>query len=163
MKKITPFLWFNDQAGAAAKFYTTIFKRSKIVRIDRYGPEAAAAAGRPRGSVMAVAFELEGQPFIALNGGPVFTINEAISFVVDCRTQQEVDRLWKRLTARGGAPGQCGWLKDRFGVTWQIVPSALDRMLRDRDPEKAGRVWKAMLTMRKLDLAALRKAYAGRA
>jgi predicted 3-demethylubiquinone-9 3-methyltransferase (glyoxalase superfamily) len=116
MQKITPFLWFNDKAEEAAKFYTKIFKRSKIVRIDRYGPEAAAAAGRPDGSVMTVSFEIEGQPFVALNGGPAFKISEAISFVVDCRTQKEVDALWSRLTD-GGEEVQCGWLKDRFGVS----------------------------------------------
>jgi predicted 3-demethylubiquinone-9 3-methyltransferase (glyoxalase superfamily) len=160
MKKITPFLWFNDQAEEAAKFYTTIFKRSKIVRIDRYSPEGAAAAGRPAGSVMTVLLELEGQPFIALNGGPVFKFNEAISFVVECRTQKEVDSLWSRLTA-GGEEVQCGWLKDKFGVSWQIVPSAMDKMLRDPDPVKAGRVWQAMLNMKKLDIATLKKAYNG--
>ena len=160
MKKITPFLWFNDQAEEAVTFYTKIFKRSRIKRIDRYGPESAAASGRPAGSVMAMYFELEGQPFIALNGGPVFKINEAISFVVDCRTQKEVDRLWSKLT-EGGEEVQCGWLKDRFGVTWQIVPSALDKMLRDPDPVRAGRVWQSMLGMKKLDIAELKKAYRG--
>ena len=159
-RKITPFLWFNDQAEEAALFYTRIFKRSKIVRVDRYSAESAAASGRPAGSVMTVLFELEGQPFTALNGGPAFKINEAISFVVDCRTQKEVDRLWSRLTD-GGEEVQCGWLKDRFGVSWQIVPAALDKMLRGPDPVRAGRVWQAMLSMKKLDIATLKKAYRG--
>ncbi len=158
MQKITPFLWFDDHAEEAANFYVSVFRNSRVVRTDHYGTESARAAGRPAGSVMTVTFELEGQTFTAINGGPVFKINEAISFVVDCATQAEVDELWGKLTA-GGEEVQCGWLKDRFGVTWQIVPTVMDKLLRDAAPAKAGRVWQAMLKMKKIDIAALQRAY----
>lgn len=160
MQKITPFLWFNDQAEEAANYYVSIFKNSKIVRVDRYQTEGAEVSGRPHGSVMTVAFVLDGQAFTALNGGPVFKFNEAISFVVNCETQAEVDELWRKLTA-GGEEVQCGWLKDKFGVSWQVVPAILDSLLRDPDPVKAGRAWQAMLAMKKIDIAALQRAYEG--
>jgi len=160
MQKITPFLWFNDQAEEAANYYVSIFKNSKIVRVDRYQTDGAEVSGRPDGSVMTVAFELDGQTFTALNGGPVFKFNEAISFVVNCETQAEVDELWRKLTA-GGEEVQCGWLKDKFGVSWQVVPAILDTLLRDPDPVKAGRAWQAMLAMKKIDIAELQRAYEG--
>ena len=160
LRRITPFLWFDHQAEEAARFYVSIFPASRIQQVTRYSAEAAVAAGRPTGSVMTVAFELEGQPFTALNGGPVFTFTEAISFVVHCRTQQEVDHYWSALAA-GGQEVQCGWLKDRFGVSWQVVPTALVEMLADPDPAKAGRVMAAMLTMKKIEIEPLRRAYAG--
>ena len=154
MQKITPFLWFDSQAEEAARFYTSIFKNSKIVQVSRYGD----AGPGPKGSVMTVAFELEGQQFTALNGGLLFKFNEAISFVVDCKSQEEVDHLWARLTD-GGEEGMCGWLKDKYGVSWQIVPTALVEMLNDPDPEKAKRVTDAMLKMNKIDIQTLRQAY----
>jgi predicted 3-demethylubiquinone-9 3-methyltransferase (glyoxalase superfamily) len=159
MQKITPFLWFDDQAEEAAKFYVSIFKNSKIVSVNRYDEEGAKAAGRPKGSVMTVAFELDGQEFTALNGGPLFKFTEAISFVVHCETQNEVDHFWQKLTA-GGQEVQCGWLKDRFGVSWQVVPNALIEMLQDKDPVKSKRVMAAMLKMKKIDIDGLKKAYA---
>jgi predicted 3-demethylubiquinone-9 3-methyltransferase (glyoxalase superfamily) len=158
MKKITPFLWFDTQAEEAAKFYVSVFRNSKIGRITRYGEEAAEASGRPAGTVMTVAFKLNGQEFTALNGGPVFTFSQAISFVVHCETQQEVDRLWDTLS-EGGEKQPCGWLKDRYGVSWQIVPTILIKLLQDRDPRKAQRVMQAMLQMQKIDIKALKKAY----
>jgi len=157
MQKITPFLWFDNQAEEAVNFYISIFRNSKIVNVARYGEDAAKVSGRPQGSVMTVAFELDGQPFVALNGGPVFTFSPAISFVVDCQTQQEVDHLWGKLSA-GGEQQQCGWLKDKYGVTWQIVPSVLGKLMSDPDPAKAQRVMQAMLQMHKLDIAALQQA-----
>ena len=156
MKKITPFLWFNDQAEQAAEFYTSIFKNSKIESISRYGNEAPGQKGK----VMSASFLLDGQEFIALNGGPAFKFTEAISFFVDCKTQAEVDDLWEKLSA-GGEKGQCGWLKDRFGVSWQVVPSTLTELLNDRDADKAGRVMQAMLKMTRIDIAELQHAYAG--
>lgn len=161
MQKIIPFLWFDDKAQEAAKFYTSVFKNSGILDVARYDAESAKASGMPKGSVMTVRFRIEGQDFIALNGGPVFTFSQAISFLVDCSTQQEVDRLWNRLSA-GGEKQQCGWLRDKYGVSWQVVPSALDRMLRDKNAQKAQRVMKAMLAMKKIDIKALKKAYAGK-
>ncbi len=158
MQKITPFLWFDDNAEEAANFYVSIFKNSRIVSVARYGDAAAAAAGRPKGSVMTVAFELEGQPFVALNGGPVFTFSPAISFAVNCGTQKEIDELWERLSA-GGEEQECGWLKDRYGVSWQIVPAALGEMVTDSDPAKSERVMAALMQMKKLDLEELKKAY----
>ena len=158
MQKITPFLWFNDQAEEAATFYASIFKNSKIVDIARYDEAEAAASGRPKGTVMMVTFELEGQTFTALNGGPVFRFTEAISFLVNCETQQEVDELWEKLS-EGGEKGRCGWLKDRYGVSWQIVPTVLGELLRDKDAEKTQRVMKAMLQMDKIDIRALKQAY----
>ena len=151
MTKITPFLWFDDQAEEAVKFYVSIFENSKVSSITPYDEEGARAAGRPRGSVMTVDFELAGQPFTALNGGPLFKFTEAISFVVRCETQREVDHFWSTLAA-GGQEVQCGWLKDRFGVSWQIVPTVLLEMLQDKDPEKSRRVMAAMLKMDKLDI-----------
>ena len=160
--KITPCLWFDDQAEEAAEFYTGIFKNSKIVTVSRYGEAGKEIHGKPAGSVMTVAFELEGQTFTALNGGPIFKFNEAISFQVDCETQAEVDHYWAKLSA-GGDPNaqQCGWLKDRYGVSWQIVPRALVEMLMDPDAGKSQRVMTAMLRMKKIDIGELKRAYAG--
>ena len=160
-QKITTFLWFDSQAEEAAKFYMSIFKDSRIVGITRYDDEAAKAAGRPKGSVMTVAFELSGQEFTALNGGPLFKFTEAISLVVHCENQKEVDHFWEKLAA-GGEEVQCGWLKDRFGLSWQVVPTVLVEMLQDKNPEKSKRAVAAMLKMKKLDIDALTKAYEGR-
>lgn len=157
MQKITPFLWFDNQAEDAANFYVSIFDNSKIVSVARYGEAAAEAAGRPAGSVMTVAFQLEGQEFVALNGGPVFKFTEALSFVVKCQTQDEIDRLWEKLS-EGGAPGQCGWLTDRYGLAWQVVPADLDQILGHPAPEIARRAMQALLTMSKLDVARLKQA-----
>ena len=158
MQKITPFLWFDNQAEEAAKFYTTLFKNSKILSTTRYDEAGAKAAGRPAGSAMTVEFEIEGQKFIALNGGPVFKFTEAISFAVSCETQEEVDALWEKLSAHPESE-QCGWLKDKYGLSWQVVPTALGEMLGDRDPEKAGRVMQTMLQMKKIDIKKLQQAY----
>ena len=155
-------LWFDDQAEQAADFYVSVFKNARIGAVTRYDDEGAKVSGRPKGSVMTVDFELDGQHFVALNGGPVFTFTEAISLVVHCDSQAEVDAFWTKLSA-GGQEVQCGWLKDRFGVSWQIVPRVLPEMLRDKDPDKARRVMAAMLKMKKLDIAALERAYEGRA
>ena len=154
IQKITPFLWFDHQAEEAAAFYTSIFPNSQIVKIVRYG-EAGPA---PQGSVMTVAFQLDGQSFVALNGGPHFKFTEAVSFVVNCQTQDEVDHYWEKLSA-GGSEVQCGWLKDKFGLSWQIVPTVLPELLSDADPVKSQRVMKAMLAMKKLSIGGLRKAY----
>jgi predicted 3-demethylubiquinone-9 3-methyltransferase (glyoxalase superfamily) len=154
MNKITPCLWFDTQGEEAANFYVSVFKNSRIVNIARYGD----AGPRPAGTVMTVTFELDGQEFIALNGGPEFTFNEAVSFQVSCETQEEVDEFWNRLTEDGGEPGPCGWLKDKFGVSWQIIPTALDELVGDPDPARAQRAMKAMLGMGKIDIEALRKA-----
>ena len=161
IQKITPCLWFADQAEEAARFYTGVFTRSRIGRVTYYDEASAKVAGRPVGSVLTVEFELDGQGFTALNGGPVFQFTEAISFVVNCQSQQEVDHFWQRLSA-GGQEVQCGWLKDRFGVSWQVVPTVLTEMLTDPDPQKARRVMEAMLKMTKLDIDELRRAYEGR-
>ena len=160
-QRISVCLWFDDQAEEAVAFYVSIFKNSRIGAVTRYDDAAARAAGRPKGSVMTVAFELDGQDFVALNGGPVFTFTEAISLVVHCDTQAELDAFWKKLS-EGGQEVQCGWLKDRFGVSWQIVPRILPEMLRDKDVDRSRRVMTAMLTMKKLDIAALERAYEGR-
>jgi predicted 3-demethylubiquinone-9 3-methyltransferase (glyoxalase superfamily) len=162
VQKITPCLWFDDQAEEAVAFYTAIFKNSKVVAVSRYGEAGKEIHGRPPGSVMTVAFELEGQTFTALNGGPVFRFNEAISFQIDCETQAEVDHYWRRLS-EGGDPNaqQCGWLKDRYGLSWQIVPRVLIEMLMDPDAGKSQRVMTAMLRMKKIDIDELRRAYAG--
>jgi predicted 3-demethylubiquinone-9 3-methyltransferase (glyoxalase superfamily) len=157
MSKITPFLWFDDQAEEAVNLYTSIFKNSKIKEVSRYGE----AGPGPAGSVMVVNFELDGQEFTALNGGPVFKFNEAVSFVVNCETQEEVDDLWEKLTD-GGEEVQCGWLKDKFGLSWQIVPTKLGELMGDPDPVKAQRVTQAMLQMKKLDIAGLQRAYEGK-
>jgi predicted 3-demethylubiquinone-9 3-methyltransferase (glyoxalase superfamily) len=161
IQRITPFLWFDSNAEDAAKFYVSIFKNSRLGSVARYDEEGAKAAGRPKGSVMTVAFELDGQEFTALNGGPLFKFTEAISFVVNCETQDEVDWFWEKLSA-GGQEIQCGWLKDRFGVSWQIVPTVLVEMLHDKDSEKSRRVMGAMLKMVKIDIEGLKKAYEGR-
>jgi predicted 3-demethylubiquinone-9 3-methyltransferase (glyoxalase superfamily) len=160
MQKITPFLWFDNNAEEAAKYYTSIFKNSKIIDIVHYGESAAEASGRPEGTVMIVTFELEGQRFMALNGGPVFKFSPAISFLVNRNTQEEVDDLWEKLS-EGGEKEQCGWLKDKFGVSWQIVPNVLGEMLQDRDAKKSERVMEALIQMKKIDIQGLRKAYAG--
>ena len=160
--KISPCLWFDDQAEEAAQFYTAVFKNSRIVTVTRYGEAGREAHHRPAGTVMTVAFELEGQTFTALNGGPVFTFNEAISFQVDCTAQDEVDYYWERLSEGGDARAQqCGWLKDKYGVSWQIVPGVLVEMISDPDPARAGRAMEAMLQMKKIDIAALKRAVAG--
>jgi predicted 3-demethylubiquinone-9 3-methyltransferase (glyoxalase superfamily) len=157
-QKITPCLWFDDKAEEAAKFYTSIFKNSKIGDITRYEEEAAKVSGRPKGSVMTVAFELEAQEFIALNGGPIFKFTEAVSFMVNCETQEEVDYFWSKLSA-GGEESRCCWLKDKFGLSWQVVPVVLIEMLADKDTAKAKRVTHAMLQMDKIDIPTLKKAY----
>jgi predicted 3-demethylubiquinone-9 3-methyltransferase (glyoxalase superfamily) len=154
-QKITTFLWFDNNAEEAMDFYVSIFKNSKILDLVRYGE----AGPGPKGTVMCGTFQLEGQEFIALNGGPHFQFTEAISLFVSCETQEEVDDLWKKLTADGGAPSQCGWLKDKFGLSWQIVPSVLLKMLADKDAQKSKRVMQAMLGMGKLDINALKRAY----
>jgi len=162
IQKITPFLWFDNQAEDAANFYASIFRNSKIVTMTRYSEEAAGASGRPKGSVMTVAFKLEGQEFVALNGGPHFKFTEAISFVVNCKSQEEVDYYWEKLSAGGDEKAQqCGWLKDKYGVSWQIVPAVLGELLSDPDAEKSRRVMKALLQMKKIDLKALKRAYDG--
>ena len=156
MQKISPFLWFDNQAEEAAQFYVSIFKNSKVGKIARYGD----AGPGPKGTAMTVAFELEGQKFTALNGGPHFKFTEAISFVVNCDSLAEVDGYWEKLS-EGGSKGQCAWLKDKFGLSWQIVPQALIDLLSDPDPEKSKRVMQAMMQMTKIDIAKLRQAYAG--
>jgi len=160
-QKITPFLWFDDKAEEAVKFYTSIFQNSKVGRITRYDEESAKASGRPEESVMTVEFRLDGQDFVALNGGPIFKFTEAISLVVNCDTQQEVDHYWSKLSA-GGEESRCGWLKDKFGLSWQVVPVVLIEMLADKDTAKAKRVTHAMLQMDKLDIPTLTKAYDGK-
>jgi predicted 3-demethylubiquinone-9 3-methyltransferase (glyoxalase superfamily) len=154
MPKIVPFLWFNDQAEAAMDFYISIFKNSRVTGVSRYGE----AGPGPKGAVMVATFQLEGQDFHAINGGPQFTFTPAISLLVNCETQEEVDHLCERLSA-GGEPNQCGWLKDRYGLSWQIVPAILGTLMQDRDPVKSQRVMKAMLQMKKLDIAQLKQAY----
>src|SRR5438128_5556574 len=160
MQRIAPFLWFDHHAGEAATFYASIFKTARITSVARYEDAAAKACGRPKGSVMTVAFELDGQEFTALNGGPIFKFTEAISFVVNCETQAEVDHFWEKLSG-GGQEVQCGWLKDRFGVSWQVVPTVLREMLQDKDREKSRRVMAAILKMKKINIEALKKAYEG--
>ena len=162
VQPITPCLWFESEAEEAARYYTGIFKNSKIGTISRYGEAGREVHGRPPGTVMTVAFELDGQPFTALNGGPLFKFNEAISFQLMCRTQEEVDHYWNKLTAGGDEKAQqCGWLKDKFGVSWQVVPTVLVEMMSDPDKEKSGRAMQAMLQMKKLDIAELKRAFAG--
>jgi predicted 3-demethylubiquinone-9 3-methyltransferase (glyoxalase superfamily) len=151
MTKITPFLWFDTQAEEAMNFYASIFKRSRVISVNR-----------AQGRVISVEFELEGQRFMALNAGPQFTFNEAVSFFVGCETQQEIDELWAKLTADGGSPGRCGWLKDKFGLSWQIIPNSLGEMLGDKDPARANRAMEAMLQMNKLDISKLQRAFEGR-
>jgi predicted 3-demethylubiquinone-9 3-methyltransferase (glyoxalase superfamily) len=156
MPKISPFLWFDNQAEEAARFYVSVFKNSKIVTTSRYGD----AGPGPKGSVMVVVFELDGKEFIALNGGPQFKFTEAISFSVECTTQQEVDEYWAKLS-EGGHEGQCGWLKDKYGLSWQVNPTALGKMLSDPDQQKSKRVMEAMLKMKKIDIGVLKQAYEG--
>lgn len=160
--RITPCLWFDDQAEEAARFYVSIFRNSGIVSVARYGEAGHEIHGRPPGSVMVVAFELDGQPFTALNGGPLFRFNEAISLQINCDTQDEVDHYWDRLSAGGDERAQqCGWLKDRYGVSWQVVPTVVLRYMTDPDPRRSDRVMQALLPMKKIDIAALDRAYAG--
>ncbi len=154
MQKIVPFLWFNDQAEEAMKFYVSIFKNSKVVSVTRYGD----AGPGPKGTVMMATFQLEGQEFHALNGGPQFTFTPAISLLVNCEAQQEVDELWAKLS-EGGAPDRCGWLKDKYGLSWQIVPTILGKLMQDKDPKKSQRVMNALMQMDKLDIARLQQAY----
>ncbi len=162
IQKITPCLWFDAQAEEAAKFYTSIFKNSKIVSMTRYGEAGHDVHDRPAGTVMTVAFELDGQAFTALNGGPVFTFNEAISFQVSCETQEELDYYWEKLSEGGDEQAQqCGWLKDKYGVSWQVIPTVLLEMLNDSDAEKSQRVMKAMLQMKKIDIEKVKRASDG--
>jgi predicted 3-demethylubiquinone-9 3-methyltransferase (glyoxalase superfamily) len=158
VQKITPYLWFDNQAEEAATYYTSVFKNSRIVNVNRI----SEGGPLPAGSVVTATFEIEGQQFVALNGGPRFNFTEAISLYVNCADQDEVDELWSRLTEGGGEPGQCGWLKDKFGVSWQIIPTVLGELMGDPDPEKASRVVQAMMGMTKIDVQGLRDAYQGR-
>jgi len=159
MQRITPFLWYDDKAEEAANFYISIFKNSKILSVLRYGEVGPG----PKGSVMTVEFQLEGQEFVALNGGPHFKFTEAISFVVNCATQEEVDYFWEKLTADGGQESMCGWLKEKYGLSWQVVPTILIELFKDKDAEKSQRVMKAMLQMKKIDIETLKQAYEGKA
>jgi len=161
VQKISPCLWFDDKAEEAARWYVSIFKNSKLGPITRYGEAGARVSGRPNGSVMTVTFELDGQEFVALNGGPLFTFTEAVSFMVKCYSQAEIDEMWENLSA-GGEQGPCGWFKDKFGLSWQIVSAEWDEMLRDKDPKKSERVMAAILQMTKPDLRRIRDAYEGR-
>jgi predicted 3-demethylubiquinone-9 3-methyltransferase (glyoxalase superfamily) len=160
-QKIHPCLWFDSEAEEAAKFYTSIFKNSKIGATTYYDEESSKAAGRPKGSVLTVDFELEGQSFMALNGGPMFKFTEAVSLVINCENQNEVDYFWEKLLA-GGQESECGWLKDKFGLSWQVTPTILLEMIKDKDPQKAQRVMAAMLKMRKIDIATIERAYQGK-
>ena len=159
MQKIVPCLWFDTQAEEAVNLYISLFDNSKILNVTHYDEDSAKVSGQPAGSVLTVSFLLDGQEFMAMNGGPAFKFTEAVSFIVNCETQEEVDRLWDKLTADGGEESQCGWLKDKYGLSWQIVPTALGEMLSDPNPAKAQRVMQAMLQMKKLDVAGLRRAY----
>ena len=161
-QRITPFLWFDNQAEEAVAFYTSIFKNSKVLTTAGYTEEASQAAGRPAGSVMVVDFQLEGQRFTALNGGPHFKFNEAVSFYVRCKDQAEVDYYWNKLTADGGEESMCGWLKDRYGLSWQVVPAGMEEVFSDPDPTRAQRAMQAMLGMVKLDVEGLKRAYEGK-
>lgn len=162
MQKITPCLWFDDQAEEAVEFYTAIFKNSKIVTVARYGEAGQDIHGKPVGSVMTVAFELDGQTFTALNGGPMFKFNEAISFQVNCETQDEVDHYWEKPSEDGDEKARgCGWLKDKYGVSWQIVPGILPKLINDPDTEKSKRAMEAMLRMKKIDIDEIKRAHAG--
>jgi predicted 3-demethylubiquinone-9 3-methyltransferase (glyoxalase superfamily) len=158
MQKITPMLWFDNNAEEAVNLYVSTFKNAKINSVSRYGD----AGPGPKGSVMTISFQLEGQNFTALNAGPHFTFSEAISFVVDCQTQEEVDAFWEKLTSNGGKESQCGWLKDRFGLSWQITPRILIELIQDKDPVKSQRVMQAMMRMKKIDIQALKDAYDGK-
>jgi predicted 3-demethylubiquinone-9 3-methyltransferase (glyoxalase superfamily) len=158
MQKITPFLWFNNQAEEAVNFYVSLFKNSKVTNVARYDEAGAKASGQPAGSVMTLGFQLNGQEFTAINGGPHYKFSGAISFVINCETQEEVDHYWYALSNKGKEI-QCGWLTDKYGITWQIVPTILPKLLQDKDPMKAQNVMKAMLQMKKIDIAALKQAY----
>ena len=158
MQKFTPCLWFDNQAEEAVNFYVSIFKNSKIGGITRYGEEGAKRSGRPKGTVMTVTFQLDGQEFLALNGGPVFTFSPAISFIVNCQTQEEIDEFWEKLS-EGGERIECGWLKDKYGVSWQIVPTILGEMLQAKDPKKSEKVMEVLLQMEKIDIKSLKKPY----
>ena len=162
-QKITPCLWFDTEAEQAAQFYCAVFKNSKITQVSRYPEAGQEIHKKPPGSVMVVAFEIDGQPFTALNGGPIFKFDEAVSFQVLCETQDEIDYYWSQLTGNGGQEGPCGWLKDRFGLSWQVVPSTIPRMMSDPDSSKTARVMNAFLQMKKLDIATIERAYAGQA
>jgi predicted 3-demethylubiquinone-9 3-methyltransferase (glyoxalase superfamily) len=157
-QKITPCLWYDDKAEEAANFYVSLFQNSKVGNVSRYGEAGEAAAGRPKGTVMTVEFQLEGQEFLALNGGPHFKFTEAVSFMVNCDTQEEIDEFWEKLS-EGGEKSQCGWLKDKYGLSWQVVPTVLGELM--KDPARSERVMKALLQMRKLDIATLEKAAEG--
>lgn len=159
MQKITPFLWFNRNAEEAARFYTSIFKNSRIVRTAYYSPSASEASGMPKGSVMTVEFQINGQDFTALNGGPDFKFTPALSLVIECDTQDEIDLYWNKLISDGGKEVQCGWLEDKYGVSWQVVPAMLAKWSVDSDPERVDRVMAAMMKMKKLDMNELQKAY----
>lgn len=158
MRKITPFLWFDEKAEEAAKYYVSIFGNSRILHVARYGEAGSEASGRPKGSVMTVAFELDGEEFVALNGGPGFTFSPAVSFVVNVKTQEELDALWEKLSD-GGVTQECGWLTDKYGVTWQVVPDVLGEWMSDPDPARSERVMKALIRMKKLDIEGLKTAY----
>jgi predicted 3-demethylubiquinone-9 3-methyltransferase (glyoxalase superfamily) len=158
MQKITPCLWFDTQAEEAVKLYVSLIGNSKTGSITRYDEEGAKASGRPKGSVMTVSFQLGGQDFLALNGGPMFTFSPATSFIINCETQEEIDTLWEKLS-EGGQTQQCGWLQDKYGLSWQIVPTILGQMMTDKDPEKSKRVMMAMLQMTKIDIKGLKQAY----
>ena len=162
-KRITPCLWFDTQAEEAAKFYCSIFKNSKITEVSRFPEAGQEVHGKPAGSVMVAAFEINGQPFTALNGGPQFKFDEAVSFQVACDNQDEIDYFWSKLTEGGGEPGPCGWLKDKFGLSWQVFPAALPKWLMDPDKAKAARVMKTFMKMTKFDIATLEQVYAGQA
>jgi predicted 3-demethylubiquinone-9 3-methyltransferase (glyoxalase superfamily) len=161
MQRINPFLWFESQAEEAAKLYVSIFRNSKINKVTYYPEESAEKIGRPKGSVMTVEFTLDGVEFVALNGGPMFKFTEAVSFNVNCDTQEEIDHFWGKLPAEGGSTGPCGWLKDKFGLSWQVSPRVLGEMLTDKDKAKAQRVMNAMMEMDKFDIAKLKQAYQG--
>lgn len=161
-QKITPFLWFNNQAEEAVKFYTSIFKNSKILTTARYDKESAKASGQKEGTVMTSSFELDGQKFMALNGGPVFKFNEAISFVIECEDQKEIDYYWDKLTSGGGKEVQCGWLQDKFGLSWQVTPSILGTYASDPDPKKVERVMGVIMKSIKINISELKKAYEGK-
>jgi predicted 3-demethylubiquinone-9 3-methyltransferase (glyoxalase superfamily) len=158
MQKITPCLWFDSQAEEAVNFYVSIFENSKIGNITRYGEEGARTSGKPKGTVMTITFQLDGREFMALNGGPAFAFSPAISFLVKCETQKEIDELWENLSG-GGEKQRCGWLKDKYGVSWQIVPSVLGEMLQDKDAAKSKKVMEALLRMDRIDVMTLKKAY----
>ena len=158
IQKISPCLWFDNQAEEAVNFYVSIFKNTKIGNITHYGEEGAKVSGRPKGSVMTVTFQLDGQEFMALNGGPHFQFTEAVSFIIHCASQEEVDELWEKLSD-GGEKGQCGWLKDKYGLSWQIVPTVLSEMMQSHDHKKTNRVMSTLLQMKKLDIKRLQEAY----